>query len=113
MLSRYCADNIPGGTASCVPERELKSTVMDALRAPPGSWFPDTVTVWGLSLAPSVRVNNATRVPTAVGLKAAVTAQDAPAFRIVPQVVFEMVKSCGSVLVKAILEIDIADEELL
>ena len=76
-----------------------------SVRGPPE---PDTVTVCGLSIAPSVTVSRATRVPTAFGLKTTVTVHDAPAASRLPQVLLEMTKSPGSVLVIAMLLIGTA-----
>ena len=58
-------------------------------------------------------LNKATRVPVAVGWRASVTVHDAPAPRLVPQVLLKMVKSPGSVPVGAILEMEIANVALL
>jgi hypothetical protein len=66
------------------------------------------VTVCGLSIAPSVTVSRATRVPTAFGLKTTVTVHDAPAASRLPQVLLEITKSPGSVLVIAMLLIGTA-----
>jgi hypothetical protein len=85
---------------------------MDAACAVLGSPVPDSATVCGLLIAPSVIVNKATRVPIAVGLKASVIVHDVPAPKLVPQVLLKMLKSPGSVLVRAILKIDIAVEAL-
>jgi hypothetical protein len=63
-------------------------------------------------VAPSVIDNKVTRVPTAVGLKTSVIVHDAPAANVVPQVFFEMLKSPGSVLVRAMLLMGTAAEPL-
>jgi hypothetical protein len=98
---------------TCVPDLKPKSTVMDAVFAVLGFPVPEIVTVCGLFEAPSVALNNATRAPLAVGLKASVTVHDAPAPRLVPQVLLTITKSAGSVPVGAMLEMDIAAVELL
>src|SRR3954447_20285002 len=107
-LSKYCAPITAGGMTICVPDLEPKSTVMEGVFAVLGFPVPDNVTVCGLFEAASVALNKATRVPVAVGLNASVTVHDAPAPRLVPQVLLEMTKSPGSVLVIAILEMEIA-----
>ena len=86
---------------------------MDAANTVRGPPSPDAATVCGLLVAPSVIVNKATRVPIAVGLKTSVTVHDAPAANVAPQVFFEMLKSPGSVLVRAMLLIGTAAEPML
>jgi hypothetical protein len=112
-LSKYSTASMLAGTATCVPEREPKSTVMEALSETIGPPVPDNSTVCGLPVPPSVKLSKATRDPAAVGLKLTATVQDAPAARLVPQVLLAMEKSPGSVLVKAMLEIETVDEPLL
>ena len=85
---------------------------MDAVTSARGPPVPDTAIVCGLLVALSVVVNNATRVPIAFGLKTSVMVHDAPAPNSVPQVLLEMLKSPGSVLVITMLLIVIAAEPL-
>lgn len=85
---------------------------MDAGTAVASPPFPDAATVCGLLIALSVIVNKATRVPIAVGVKTSVRVHDALAPKWVPQVLLEILKSLGSVLVIAMLPILIAWEPL-
>jgi hypothetical protein len=74
---------------------------------------PLTATVWGLLLAPSLKMMLATREPATVGLNRMVAEQLAPAARLVPHVLVEIRKSAAFVPPMTMLLIVIDEAPLL